>query len=250
MAYKYYKRKAGGVRRKYAPKKSMASRMYSGAMKGLSLAKLAGQTARIMKDLNTEKKEVTNTSAAQVAHSNLATGVSITPSLSQGVGQTARIGNAIKLVGMRFDIQVSSQDATETYPIRYKYYIVRRNFARVAITGTTLVDNVLDPNPFTGNIDLHALRDRDHLKEFTVMKVGYGKIAADNLTNTASVRPNDISHRTHYFKLNQKLIYDTDGATQPSNVTYHLIMTTDKGTVSASDGIQFQWATRYTFVDN
>lgn len=247
MPYRFYKRKTGGVKRKAAPKKSFGRRLYSGAMKGLSMAKLAGQTAKIIRDLNVEKKDIVSpvTTAVSVTADNAAC-INITPVIEQGIAGNQRIGNSCKLTRLRFDLEMVAQSATENNPIRFKWYLVRRNFARTIAASVTVLDAVLDPNPFSGNYDTHALRDRDNQKEFTIVKTGYGKLAADS---TAAAQ-NDVIHRTIAMPLNDKLIYLSDVATTPLTVSYHFIITVDKGTVAGANGLNYRYAYRYEFVDN
>lgn len=244
---KYYKRKSGGFKRKVGAKRSTGGRLYSGAMKGLSLVKLAGQTAKIMRDLNVEKKYVNiNPALQQAVHANLAAAYAITPPILQGTGGDERNGNSVKVTGLRFDIQLQAQDIAEPNNMRYKFYLVKRKGCRVTATGADVIAATLDVNPFTGNYDYHALADRDNRKEFSVMKTSYGKITADTDTQAQD----DLSHRTINMRLNDRLIYDTDASSNPQNINYWLIVTCDKGAVSALNGILFQWSARWTFVDN
>jgi len=228
------------------------------------LATMARDIARLKSVVNVEKKFIQSNivpyATAPIGQVNInAAGLylaDITPLPIQGVGQSMRTGNEIKLVSMCFKGQIKQQVDCR-HPGRLKIIFfkpVGPNVSTSAITNGQFLTN----NPLTTVIDYGSTRNVDFFKNYTVMKTLYVNIPADNTSNETMLK--DVSFIT---KLSHHLKWDADSNSTISNGQIYMLVLADSGnrnvaTASTLDvpikvvstGYNMQYYTKFYYVDN
>lgn len=244
---RFYKRKSGGFKRK--PKKSMGKRLYNGAMKGLNMARLAGQTAKIIQSLNVEKKyqnfsQINQPFGVVNGASDAFFSENITPVLTQNVTGSGRTGNSVKLTSVVFQLRVASQSSTSD-AFKYKWYIVCKPDCGTATATATVATQCFDANPFNGRFDYHVNRDPEQFRNYRILRQGKGTLQADQLSGQTA-----LNQATIPIKLNHRLRYESDGTTTPVTNNMYLIIFADSGDVAANTAALVSYACRFYYVDN
>lgn len=200
--------------------------------------------------LNIEKKRIDVAQGNGVSFAQFAgatTGLyaaDITPTPAQGVTGNTRNGLSCKLVSMCADIQIN-QSTNTVSEFRYKWYIVCRPDASLASNASTAVTQFFEPNLFSGVIDYHSNRDPEFYHQFRVLKMGYGKLTADQLSTQTSYNQFKVP-----LKLKHHLKFNTDASTTTVKNQMFLFIVADSGEVTALTGGQVRFNMRYYFVDN
>lgn len=251
----------GGAKRRYGIGKGKG---------GFKLAKLAADLEMIKERLNVEKKhrevDVITSNVGQVnANADGILAVDVTPSISQGTGEGARVGNSIKLTGMTFPMSFTQQ-INCMGDRRVRVSLLRVRSGDNGVTTTEAIQQVWQTNPLTGVRDFNAPRAYRSSKQDGISiirsKVFYVKgpdVAApgnniDAERNVATIRLN--------LKLDEILRYAEDGHSSPDGLRYYLVFQCNAGNVSSvasttdvpvtdgSTGLVLRLAQRYWYVDN
>jgi hypothetical protein len=233
-----------------------------------SLSKLAKDVMMIKASLNTEKKfvDTLESSDASVGQVNVnadgAYKTYLTPVISQGVGESQRVGNSIKATGMVVKFNMIKQNQAEGN---------RRLCIRVVkstdpgLSPTDVHQLLLDLNPFVpvrdynSNLDYTQFKD-GRLKVIATKNVYFPQNGGDsmNLPNEAMTKSITLP-----IKLNDVLRYGSGSDTTPENINYYVVITCDNGNAGASgstilgvsvpdsnSGIDFKFHSRFWYVDN
>lgn len=181
----------------------------------------------------------------------------VTPYLTQGVGESQRVGNSIKATGMVLNMACRGQ--INAHKRKVKVMLIRSKTSDfVGGTGGILAD-LFNVNPLTGLIDFYSERNYSGMK-------GSHKILATKYINV--IPHNDSS--TGFacgklaVKLNDVIRYDSDIQNIPQDFQYHVIVMSDFGNRSlsttstiagvleqgASSGVALRMSSRMWYVDN
>lgn len=230
----------------------------------LALTKTVGMLAS---RLNVEKKnqsvDVITAQVGQVfgnSTGNLLT--DITPVIGQGTDSNQRIGNSLKLTGMNFPIQFSSQSGCYNSR-RIRVELFRVLDADNSVSAATMFNDYYDVNPLNGLRDINSPR-----KYATQKQNGIKCIRRQYYTlkspSTAVSGTGEYSTLSVNFsvKLEDILRYDSSGNTSPDGTKYFLAFTCDAGnassTASTADvpvtnaltGVDVRLCQKYWWVDN
>lgn len=270
------------VQRKRVAKKATKKQWGKKAMKTLkTTAQLAADVAKlgvsvgiIASRLNVEKKyqdvDVITSSVGQVYGTTAGyAALDVTPQIGQGTARGNRIGGSIKLTGMSFPIQFSSQGNCGGSR-KLKVMLLRVNAANNTVSPGDAINDYLDPNPLNGLRDMgspKAYRSGKHDGIHLVRSKVYALKAPtlNSMGNDDAVDQQELSGFTCKFnvKLNDVLRYDQDGHTAPDGTRYYLYIFCDRGnnsyTVAGTadvpitaigTGVDYRMAQRSWWVDN
>lgn len=264
-----FRKKAYKVEQKIFGKGGIKGRYGIGKGRGgFKFAKLAADLEMVKSRLNVEKKEVRSdvitTDIGQVfANSEGAYVADLTQAISQGIGETQRIGNSLKVTGMSMPIQLTQQQ------FGYQGHKVKMTLLRVrsADNGTSAVEalnKVWETNPLTGVRDYNAPRAYRNSKTdgISVIRTMTCYVPARQTNSTGA---NLRSTKTLQFnvKLNDVWRYTENSDTVPSGLKYYLVFQVDTGNADLSSastrdvpvpdsqsGLTLRLAQRTWFVDN
>jgi hypothetical protein len=263
-----FRKKAYKVEQKIFGKGGVKGRYGIGKGRGgFKFAKLAADLEMVKNRLNVEKKEVRSdvvtTSIGQVS-ANLegAYVADLTQAINQGIGETQRIGNSLKVTGMSMPIQISHQsNAFDNKQIRMTLLRVRS--ADNGTTATEAFEKVWEVNPLTGVRDYNAPRAYRNSKTDGISVV---RSMTCYLPQRERQGSNDSTINTKTLKFNVKLNdvwrYTENSDTLLAGLKYYLVFqmntgnsavtnsTLDVPIVSADSGVELRLAQRTWFVDN
>lgn len=212
--------------------------------------KMAPRKSKVSTFLNAVEKKQTQTfinAGFDVgAAAGQANAVNCTPSITQGVGESQRIGNKCVITGATLDFQISSQSSAVN-AIKYRYYLVTQPDSSIVQASGLVITKLLDPNVFsaTSAIDWHSQRRTEFMKEFKVIAQGGGTLAPDSITGQIA-----ISQKRRYLRLNLPHRYLADGSTDTILNQMYFIVVTDSGDHTLFTGAVVKMSMRYWYVDN
>lgn len=235
-----------------------------------SLSKIAKDVMMIKSQLNVEKKyldtaETVNGSVGQVnVNAEGRDVVAITPVISQGTGESDRVGNSIKATGLVVKMNVIKQINAQG-PRRLKLFIVRSSDPD--LPGATVHEKILDVNPMSGLRDFHSNLDYTQLKDGRLRILATKNIYLPQDSGVASgtmdTRERQTRAITCAIKLNEVLRFETDNANQPENCRYWAVLVADNGNRGGTNSslvdifvwqnesaIDYKMTTRFWYVDN
>lgn len=179
----------------------------------------------------------------------------ITPIMSQGTGESARIGNSIKTTGMVVRMGLRQQANAGK---RIAKVCVVRSLA----DDTNPANDLWDPNPLTNFVDFHSPRNYTGSRG----KDTTHKIIATKYVKLADTGGGDdgVANMKLAIKLNDIIRYTADTSTTPEDFRYHLFVFLDYGNLhstnhtsnngclitSPSTGAIIQHQVRVWYVDN
>lgn len=144
----------------------------------------------------------------------------ITPIMSQGTGESARIGNSIKATGMVIRMGLRQQSSTGK---RIAKVCVVRSLSE----DTNPANDLWDANPLTNFVDFHSPRN------YTGSR---GKDSTHKIIATKYVKLEDtgsaydgVANMKLAIKLNDIVRYTADTSTTPEDFRYHLFVFLDYG---------------------
>jgi len=220
--------------------------------KGLArVAKLASNVQMLMHLANIEKKRFDRTQTVPQAVAQLATtGISgqfaviLTPTPSQGVSGTTRVGNSIKVVSGCLDMQFHQQSGAIN-DIKIKWYLVCRPDNAANYTPTTAIAEFFEPNPFSGVNDYWSSRDPEFFSAFKVIKSGVVDLKQDAITNGNSIKQIKVP-----LKFNHHLKFNTDGTVITTKNQFYLFAVASAGDNGALSGAYILYNMRWYYTDN
>lgn len=234
-----------------------------------SMSKIAKDVMMIKSQLNVEKKykdfdEVIKGGVAQVDGNSQGYLVfDCLPLITQGVGESERVGNSLKATGLVIKMNIAKQIGAGG-PRRLKIHVVK--CLDTAITQSGVADSILDVNPISGVRDYHSNLDYTQFKDgrLKIIRTAYAYLGSnyDNSTNTPAAEAATAA-KTIAIKLNDVLRYATNGSSFPENVRYFVVITCDNGNRSgtastlstifapdANSGCLVNAHSRFWYVDN
>lgn len=268
-----WRKKAYKVEQKVFGKGGIKGRYGIGKGKGgFKFAKLAADLEMVKNRLNVEKKDirsdVATTKVGQVlADTEGAVVLDMTQAINQGIGETQRIGNSLKVTGMSIPIQMSGElNTLSARKVRITMLKVRS--ADNGVTGTEALEQVWELNPLTLVRDYNAPRAYRNSKTdgISVVRSMTCYLPPAQLDN-GSLGGDQIerSQKTLTFnvKLNDIWRYNTNSDVFPSGLKYYLVFQCDNGNVAVStpstldipikteqSGVSIRVCQRTWFVDN
>lgn len=231
-------------------------------MSSKSMTKIAKDVDMIKSRLNVEKKfidgSITDGKVAQADFNSPGYYTStITPILSQGVGENQRVGGSVKLTGLHMRLQVQGQ-ADCFQARRLKACIVSSTDSSV----TNVVNDLWDPNPLTGYVDYYSNRNySNNPRAHKIIRTVYFRTPQKQIFTTANYTNAGI-HKMFGLKLQQLCRFEGSTST-PKDQHWFLIVFADNGnhssattsnsgvmTPEAYTGLTLQEYFRWHFVDN
>lgn len=230
------------------------------------IGKLAAQMAVVMDKLNSEKKSKellvqqgfigqTNANLAGYFISDL------TPTWTQGITETTRIGNSLKLTGMHMNIQF--QGMIDCYSNRVvKMQLIKTT--DMVSSFTAIIQDMYDVNPLTGLHDFHSNYDySDNKRVHKVLRTKRIFLKSPTTFDTNS-RSKITKQMTFGLKMAEVLRFENDAATVPNDYRLFVVFFLDTGNSSpsaastnagnmnpaASSGVETQYHTKFWYVDN
>lgn len=201
--------------------------------------------------INVEKKRIDYTSGLPASFAEIsgagnsgAAVLNITPVAPQGITNSTRNGNSIKLVSGCLDVQFA-QSINATNAIRYRYAIVCRPDNSIDLSTANFRDQFYEPCPFAGVINYHSNRDPEYFTAFRVIKQGTGILTPDQIAGAISYKQLKIP-----LKFNHHLKFNTDASTTTTKNKFFFIVTADNGDVVTFSGGTVEVAMRWYYTDN
>lgn len=211
--------------------------------------KLYKEVAMLKKVINAEKQNADiNIGPFNFAQNNGAgTGArcdSIMPIISQGSGEDQRKGDSLKVCSMCIQAEVKTNSFNTLQDTRYKIYIIRQQTNPVDFTGT--INNLLEPNTFSGVVDYNSNRDYEHFKDFTIVGVLRGVLRPNTNNSVGQIRQNQ--HKLA-LKCNYHVRYEKGTTTILNNPLYFLCVA-DAGDYAGTNFITVSLSNKIYFYDN
>ena len=265
-----FRKKAYKVEQKVFGKGGIKGRYGIGKGKGgFKFAKLAADLEMVKSRLNVEKKEVRSdvitTNFGQVAvNSDGAYIADLTQAINQGIGETQRIGNSLKVTGMSLPIQISGQ-ANNFNGGKIRMTLLRVRSADNNVTGQEAFNKVWELNPLTAVRDFNAPRAYRNSKTDGISVVRSMTCylpKRENVGTTTGSLYRQVKTTRMSVKLNDIWRYTENSDTLPAGLKYYLVFQADTGnagsTASTRDipitdtftGYDLRLAQRTWFVDN
>jgi hypothetical protein len=238
------------ARRVYAKGKRAFKKRY--VSKGGPNVKNIYKDVMMLKSLvNVEKKRVDFFPALPVSFGQTAgAGLSgayasnISPVIAQGLTNSTRNGNSLKLVSACVDIQFA-QSVNTVNAIKIKYFIVCKPDSGTFSTAATVRSELWEPNPFSTVIDYHSNRDAEFFTSYRIIKSGSCTIPQDQIAAGIGFKQIKIP-----LKLNHHMKYNTDASTLSTKNQFYIFALADVGDVVALTGANISYNVRWYFTDN
>jgi hypothetical protein len=268
-----WRKKAYKVEQKIFGKGGVKTRYGIGKGKGgFKFAKLAADLEMVKSRLNVEKKDIrSDVITSQVGQVNYnsegALLVDMTQSINQGISETQRIGNSVKVTGMSIPIQFSG-DVNCLSARKVRITMLKVKTADNGVTQSEAFEKVWEVNPLTNVRDYNAPRayrnsNTDGISVVRSMTCYLPPAQLDNGSLGSDEIERSQKTLTMNLKLNDIWRYNTDADIYPSGLKYYLVFQCDNGNrhptlVSTQDipiksinsGLQVRVCQRTWFVDN
>lgn len=234
--------------------KRTATKRYTKGARGkrtLNLKKI-GQDVMMLKNLvNVEKKRVDLFTATALAVGQLAgagiTGANctqITPVIAQGITNSTRNGNSVKLTSLYLSMQYAQQ-ANTINDIKLRYYIICRPDNAALYAPAAITQQFLEANPFSSVQDFYSSRDPEYFGAFRVIKRGTVNLKQDQITSGQSIVQINVP-----LKLNYHLKYNSNASTDTVKNNLYLLVVCSGGDTTLLTGASLAYNARYYFTDN
>jgi len=236
------------VGKTYKKVSTMAKSRYGGAGGRSNIAK---DVAMLKALVNVEKKRVDSTqntalAVAQTAGAGFsgATCTQITPVVAQGITNSTRNGNSVKLVSCLLSIQFAQQ-ANTVNDMKLKWFIICRPDNAALYAPSAIVQQFLEVNPFSTVQDYYSNRDPEYFTAFRVIKQGVVDLKQDQVTSGQS-----IVQKTIPLRLNHHLKFNSNTSTDTTKNAFYLLVTASSGDSVALTGASFAYNVRWYYTDN
>lgn len=198
---------------------------------------------RIMKDVNYLKsvlnpeKKIWQISQTDVLvgqcniNNNAYSAFDITPKPSQGITDSTRNGNSIKVHSGHFRFQMQAENQSSGHPINFKFVVVK--VVGTPIAAANIVPDMYKSNPFITNgtiYDYHSDRREDTFKKYVVLRTKTLKIQPNS--HTGQVMHANISFGIRYKSHHVK--YSSNAATEPSDGQLYMLVFADVGNINGT----------------
>jgi len=262
-----FRKKAYKVEQKIFGKGGIKGRYGIGKGKGgFKFGKLAQDVEMIKSRLNVEKKEVRSdvvtTNFGQVnGNSDGAYVADLTQAINQGIGETQRIGNSLKVTGMSMPIQLTQMPDLRT-SAKVRITLLRVRSADGSVTTNEAFNKVWETNPLSGVRDYNAPRAYRNSKTdgISVVRSMTCYLKSDGNDSTGEARKVTKTLRFS-VKLDDIWRYTENSDTLPAGLKYYLVFQSDLGNAGSNStrdvpvqiqntGIELRLAQRTWFVDN
>ena len=264
-----FRKKAYKVEQKVFGKGGVKGRYGIGKGKGgFKFAKLAADLEMVKSRLNVEKKEVRSdvitTAIGQVdGNDDGAYVADLTQAINQGIGETQRIGNSLKVTGMSMPIQIQAQNGHYS-GMKIRMTLLRVRSADNGTTGTEAFNKVWETNPLTGVRDYNAPRAYRNSKTdgISVVRTMTCYLKPSEIGN-GDLRYSSLATKRFSVKLNDVWRYTENSDTLPAGLKYYLVFQCDTGNLNdttastldvanqgVNSGAKLFLAQRTWFVDN
>ena len=262
-----FRKKAYKVEQKIFGKGGIKTRYGIGKGRGgLKISQIAKDLEMVKSRLNVEKKDirsdvVTTRFGATDINVDGAYVADMTQSINQGIGETQRIGNSLKVTGMSMPILLTGQGSTAgTRKVRVTLLRVRS--ADNNVTATEAFEKVWEVNPLTGVRDFNAPRAYRNSKTdgISVVRSTVCYLPAPSVSGSGN---NGIKNLSFNVKLDDVWRYTENSDTLPAGLKYYLVFQADVGNSGGSStttfdvpitnpnsGINLRLYQRTWFVDN
>jgi hypothetical protein len=172
--------------------------------------------------------------------------IDITPTIAQGITNTTRNGNSIKLTTACFNLQ-AKQMLNTTNAVSCKYSIVMIPDNSNPSSEADILTQYYENNGFTGIVDSYSNRDSEFYTKFRVLKSGTFRVSGDTLGSQ-----NNVKQLKCPMKLGFHQKYNTDASTVTTKNRILLIVTGDTGSVHGTlqTGLSLQYSINYWYTDN
>lgn len=234
----------------------------------LALTKTVGMLAS---RLNVEKKLVDRdvmTSGVGLVNVNTegSIKVDVTPIIGQGVTESTRTGNSLKLTGLSFPMSFTQEGSClGDRMLRISLYKVTSSDN--GVTPQECYDQLYDINPLTGIKDFNASKayrnaKTDGIKHIRTQTVMVKSTSSGNSDSAIGITERQVRNVRFNVKLNDLLRYNANADTLPSGTRYFLIIQCNAGNVGATNstrdvavtapatGITARISQRTWYVDN
>ncbi len=226
--------------RKYVKKaKRAVKKRYTKKTGGLNYRKIVSDVASLKRVLNPELKRFNQGNLAltgtylrlgQVQGTNSGyVCIDITPSPAQGVSDTTRNGDSIRLnhIDFKFQLIKQSQNFNGT---RVKFWIIHQK-GIIQTDANAMVAQFLNLNTFNGLYDFNSDRNYDLSKQVSVMKTGYISVPVSTMTSNGQTLIKDYSFKQYFKNFHVKFVNNsqTIGSGQ-----LFLLMVADAGNSSSN----------------
>lgn len=239
-----FRKKAYKVEQKIFGKGGVKTRYGIGKGRGgFKFAKLAADLEMVKNRLNVEKKDIrsdviTSRVGQCDANNEGALIVDMTQAINQGIGETQRIGNSLKVTGMSIPIQLTGE-ANTLSGRKVRVTMLKVKSADNGVTATEAFEKVWELNPLSLVRDYNAPRAYRNSKTdgISVVRSMTTYLRPPTLDNSSlGSHQTEVSQRcfTMNLKLNDIWRYDTNADIVPSGLKYYLVFQTDVGNISSS----------------
>jgi len=235
-----------GIKKTYANVRKAAQKRYS------KRSNIAKDVAMLKHLVNIEKKrsDITVIIAQPFGRANASADGAyhaiISPTIPQGITNSERTGNSVKLVSGCLDVSISQQvNAVNNNKI--KLMIVCRPENAGGYSAANTLNQMFEVNPFTSRRDFYSNRDPEYFSEFKVIKSITMDLKQDSVASGTTFIQKKIP-----LRLNHHLKYNTDGSTIPTKNQFYLIVLASDGEMASPSltGAQIQYNMRWYYTDN
>lgn len=248
MAYKKYARKVAKKAGRYVKKRYFKGKGYGDP----KIATMARDVMRLKQMVNAEKQNIESaaTNEFDLAQYNgvSTTGarqIEIMPTVFQGYTENQRKGDSLKVCSWVLKIQAYNNGNLTLAGMNYTFYLVRQPVNPVA--NANVLDQFLEPNPFSGVIDGYSNRNYEHYKDWVVMGIIKGKFKANESADAGQ------GSKTNMHTLARKqefhIRYDKNTTTINNN-RMQLICVASDGDRSGTNKMFFKYAFKVFYYDN
>lgn len=238
---------------------------------GFKFSQVAKDLAWVKSRLNVEKKlyigAVQTADVAQVDNNNLGYyRLNLTPTISQGDGESERNGNSLKFTGFNQKLQFLGQSRCFTTR-RIKVHYIKTTDTTSSVDN--IINDVYQENPLTGLVDYHSELNYTNNKKAhrIVMKRNYTVRASSGMdvdSNTGHSNSRPLGDMNISMKMNDVCRFGGDGSTTIQDYRIIMVVFCDTGNRHASNnssnagcmvgghltGLDLQHHYRFWYVDN
>lgn len=228
-----------GTRKNYGSSKKGSTTRKQRSVASVVKKEVKNYVSRIAETKKIDKIPVAGTAGIDSPYA-----VDITPPITQGSGETERIGLKSTLTGGRFELSITTQSLTRD-SVRFKYWIVNNPDALTPLPAATVLSLFLDTNTFVPlQRDYHSLRNPDNLQSLKIVAQGRGSLEQE--ANASGTSYFQISRN---LRLNLLQKYTNDASSASIMNRLYVIIVTDSGDTSVLTGLTVKCAMRYFHKD-
>jgi len=257
--YPFKKQIKTATRKRYGSKKKgyKYGRMIKDGAKVASMTSIARDVMVLKRAINSEKKKANLFLDDAYFGLTYTTGATtggyyasyMHPVIQQGNGSNERNGNSVKLVSAMFQAQFTPQTSADHTDLSFRWYIVNKPDANVATSPVTMANQLLNNNPFNGQLDTFSNRDPEFFTAYKIVATGSGKLKMSETDSSSKVPTWNVKQPLR-LSLHQK--YNGNANTNTTKNQLYLLCVADGGDSGPGflTGINLKWTVDYYYVDN